>query len=369
MTPVTSLPMNMGFGKRTSHHKHLANGESLDVPRTASPQQTSRSSTPNPSHSRSSSRAHSPSSQQPTTELAARAAIMEARLQTIKTLFSLEVALNLVQMAKTSIDRASAFAQSDSPFRADAKNQCEAIFILLLKTLGDRHVGGGFDQAIEHLSNYDPRASRERQDQPGVAPLVVFLELVNVGDLIQGIVNIFYNEELVASHISDPNDFLSPTLKAKKAFEKMLDDRVAAGLNKGIEVLMTEIEYICATTQKVEDFNPGATGTLISSLVDVSPSNTAVWVVETVRTHVKLLVGSTDKNTLDVFNQEVGLRLFATLCKHLKRQRISVAGSVRLIRWVVAGLRAPPTPQPLESQTERPNTKTTRSRTRTKEKK
>jgi recyclin-1 len=34
---------------------------------------------------------------------------------------------------------------------------------------------------------------------------------------------------------------------------------------------------------------------------------------------------------LDVFNQEVGLRLFTALCKHLKRQRISVDGSIKLI--------------------------------------
>jgi hypothetical protein len=36
---------------------------------------------------------------------------------------------------------------------------------------------------------------------------------------------------------------------------------------------------------------------------------------------------------VDVFNQEVGLRLFTALCKHLKRQRISVDGAVKLIRY------------------------------------
>jgi recyclin-1 len=44
-----------------------------------------------------------------------------------------------------------------------------------------------------------------------------------------------------------------------------------------------------------------------------------------------MLVGSTEKNMLDVFNQEVGLRLFSVLCKHLKRQRISVDGAIKLI--------------------------------------
>jgi len=34
---------------------------------------------------------------------------------------------------------------------------------------------------------------------------------------------------------------------------------------------------------------------------------------------------------LDVFNQEVGLRLFTAITKHLKRQRISTAGAIKLI--------------------------------------
>ena len=47
--------------------------------------------------------------------------------------------------------------------------------------------------------------------------------------------------------------------------------------------------------------------------------------------HTGMLVGTTDKNMLDVFTQEVGLRLFAVLCKHFKRQRISVDGAIKLI--------------------------------------
>jgi len=34
---------------------------------------------------------------------------------------------------------------------------------------------------------------------------------------------------------------------------------------------------------------------------------------------------------LDVFNGEVGLRLFAAVCKHLKRQRVSTEGAIKLI--------------------------------------
>jgi recyclin-1 len=156
---------------------------------------------------------------------------------------------------------------------------------------------------------------------------------VNVGDLIQQMVDVFYLQEMVSAKLSDRDDFLSPAVKEKKRFEQMLDERVAAGLNKGIDVLMDEVEYICATTQLPTDFNPAATADGVVQITDIGPSQTAEKIVEIVSSHTSMLTGSTDKNMLDVFNQEVGLRLFTALCKHLKRQRISVDGAVKLIRY------------------------------------
>ena len=148
-------------------------------------------------------------------------------------------------------------------------------------------------------------------------------------------IEVFHEQELVASRLVTRDDFLSPTVKYKKRFEQILDERVAAGLNKGIEVLMAEVEFICATTQTTEDYNPGATGAVVTNLIDINPTSTAVLVVEVVSAHVKMLNCTTEKNVLDVFNQEVGLRLFNAICKHLKRQRISVIGSIKLIRHVL----------------------------------
>jgi recyclin-1 len=336
MMPVNVLPafpISTRFGGKSATAKALVNGETLEPSKSPSSQNSSRSGTPIPQHSLSNgpSRSATPIPEPPTTELAAKAAIMKSRLEGIRSLFSLEVALNLVHMAKASIERAAVFAKVKGKVGADARTQCETIFILLVNTLGTRHVKAGFDQAVEHLSKYNPRAANDRETQPGVAPLVTFLELVNVGDLIQQMLDVFYEQELVATKLTDRHDFLNPTIKEKKRFEQMLDERVAAGLNKGIEVLMAEVDFICSTTQNVEDFNPGATGMIIGKVVDIMPTNTATWVVEVVSGHTQMLAGSTDKNMLDVFNQEVGLRLFATLCKHIKKQRVSVAGSIRLI--------------------------------------
>ncbi|KAF2084223.1 secretion pathway protein Sls2/Rcy1 [Saccharata proteae CBS 121410] len=315
---VVMMPVNvMPFSTTKPAAPASINGEMLDVPsRASTPSVIDRSSSPKP--------------EAPTSELAAKAAIMNSRLEGIRSLFSIEVALNLIHMAKASLERAAFMVRLGGRSGEEAKEQCESIFVVLLQILGTRHIKPGFEKAVNHLSKYNPREVSEH-NQPGVEPLVTFLELVNVGDLIQQMVDVFYAQELVATKLSDRDDFLSPAVKEKKRFEQMLDERVAAGLNKGIDVLMDEVEYICGTTQLPTDFNPGAAGEGVPQVSDIGPTATAKKIVDMVSSHIGMLVGSTDKNMLDVFNQEVGLRLFTALCKHLKRQRISTEGAVVLI--------------------------------------
>ncbi|KAH0541909.1 hypothetical protein FGG08_003629 [Glutinoglossum americanum] len=339
MMPVNALPtIPISSPFATNKPATLAppntNGASLEVPSGASSQVPTRSATPTldgipAPPSLPGTRPPSPAPA-PTTELAAKAAIMNTKLKGIRSLFSIEVALNLVHTAKSSIERVALFAGLGGQTGEEAKEQCQMIFVFLLQTLGSRHIKIGFDKAVDHLSIYNPREVGEH-DQLGVAPLVMFLELVNVGDLILQMVDVFYEQELVAKKLTDRNDFLDPSVKEKKRFEQMLDERVAAGLNKGIDALMAEVDYICATTQKPSDFNPEISGDPSNLNFDIGPSQTAKQVVEIVSSHTKMLVGSTDKHMLDVFNQEVGVRLFTALCKHLKRQRVSVNGSIRLI--------------------------------------
>ncbi|KAK7536726.1 secretion pathway protein Sls2/Rcy1 [Phyllosticta citricarpa] len=323
MMPVNVIP----FGAASKPAEKPASGDNLGV------DTPSRSSTPNPTDG-----SNSPRPDAPTSELAAKAAIMNSRLEGIKSLFSIEVALNLVHLAKASIERAALLVRMGGHSGEEAKEQCEAIFVSLLEILGKRHIKVGFDKAIEHLSKYNPREIGEHTRE-GVQPLLTFLELVNVGDLIQQMVDVFYSQELIATKLADNDDFVSPAVKEKKRFEQMLDERVAAGLNKGINALMDEVEYICGTTQQPSDFNPeghaagmaNAAGTRASQIADVGPTQTARQIIDMVSSHINMLVGSTDKNMLEVFNQEVGLRLFTALCKHIKRQRISTEGAMKLI--------------------------------------
>lgn len=277
-----------------------------------------------------------PLTEAPTDELAAKAALMNTKLEGIKSLFSIEVALDLVQAAKISLERAIQFLKLGGAWGKATKQQCESIFISLLTLLGHRHVIQGFDKAVDHLSNYRPREQGELE-KGGVEPLVTFLELVNVGDLILQMLDVFYEQELIAAKLVDRSDFLDPAAKGKKKFEQMLDERVASGLNKGIDVLMDEVDYILATRQLTTDFHPDASIDSAMQTPDIGVSAAATGVVDVVSSHISMLVGSTDKSTLDVFNQEVGLRLFGAICKHLKRQRVSVDGSLKLIRYGLQG--------------------------------
>ncbi|EAQ85958.1 hypothetical protein CHGG_07211 [Chaetomium globosum CBS 148.51] len=313
-------------------------------------QQDSRAQSPAPSIQAAVDRSSSPMpGKAPTDELAAKAALMTSRLEGIKSLFSIEVALSLVHSAKASLGRVAVFIQLGGQAGGEAREQCEAIFVALLRILGSKHVKPGFDRAVAHLSQYNPREVSEH-DKGGVAPLVTFIELVNVGDLISQMIDVFYEQQLAGPKIADRNDFLDPAGLAKKKFEQMLDESVAAGLNKGIDVLMDEVEYLCATTQLPTDYNPGAAtastpdpassttsfekraSTLPGTLdMDIGPTRTAQRIRELVASHTSMLVGSTDKSMLDVFNGEVGLRLFTAVCKHLKRQRVSTEGAIKLI--------------------------------------
>lgn len=82
--------------------------------------------------------------------------------------------------------------------RADERRHAvETAFITLLTSLGENHIQPGFEQALEHLSK--PRAYQESDGQDAVGPLLTFLELVHIGDLIQQMVDVFFNQEVVYS--------------------------------------------------------------------------------------------------------------------------------------------------------------------------
>lgn len=136
----------------------------------------------------------------------------------------------------------------------------------------------------------------------------------------------------------DRTDFLNPVVKEKKNFEqKTIDTYVAAGLNKGIDVLIEHVEYIFANKHLASDYSPPPVAVTGYMNADLEPTTAALAVVKYLKTHTTLLQGSTDKGVLDVFYQEVGLRLFAAVCKHVKTLRINTDGGIKLISYFPTG--------------------------------
>nr|GAT58766.1 predicted protein [Mycena chlorophos] len=236
-------------------------------------------------------------------------------------LLSLDIALELIHADHEALKRVETFADYPGHYGHRVRDTIEELFILLLQTLGERHVTAGFNVANEQMTSYKPE---EHSLTTSVAPLLQFFELVHIGDMIQSMVQVFFDKEL-APHI-DRTDFLSPVVREKKRFENALDDSVATGLNSGTQVLMNQVEHIILTLTQPREYYP-----VDDSMTDLGATKGCTEAIKCLDMHCKLLKGSTSKEVLEVFYQEVGIRLIAILQKHIKRQIISLSGGFHLI--------------------------------------
>ncbi|KAJ7163288.1 exocyst complex component Sec10-domain-containing protein [Mycena filopes] len=239
----------------------------------------------------------------------------------LELLLSLDVALELIHADHEALKRVETFAGYPGHYGHRVRDTIEELFILMLQALGGRHINVGFGLATEQMTSYKPE---EHQETTSVAPLLQFFELVHIGDTIQSMVQVFFDKEL-APHI-DRTDFLNAVVREKKRFENALDDSVAAGLNAGTQVLMNQVEHIILTLTKPREYYPPE-----DAPQDLGPTKGCSEAIKCLEMHCKLLKGSTSKEVLEVFYQEVGIRLIAILQKHIKRQIISLTGGFQVI--------------------------------------
>ncbi|WWC91812.1 uncharacterized protein L201_006759 [Kwoniella dendrophila CBS 6074] len=239
----------------------------------------------------------------------------------LQLLVSLDTALELIQADRDSLKRAETFAKYPGRSGLHVREAIEEIFILMLKAAGDRHIAPGFRIATNQMSTYKPS---EHETTTSVAPLLQFFELVHIGDTIQSMIQVYFDKEL--SPYVDKTDFLNAVMREKKRFESVLDDAVAAGLNAGIEVLMNQVEHIIITKTGPREYYP-----VEGTPLDLGPTKGCQEAIKCLEMHCNLLRGSTSKEVLEVFYQEVGIRLQAILQRHLKRQIISLEGGFQII--------------------------------------
>lgn len=236
-------------------------------------------------------------------------------------LLSLDVALQLIHADRDALKRLETFASYPGHYGMRVRETIEEAFCEMLGVLCNRHLEKGFGIATERMDSYKPA---EHEETASVAPLLQFFELVHIGDTIQSMVQVFFDKEL-APHI-DKTDFLNAVVREKKRFENTLDDCVAAGLNAGTQVLMNQVEHIILTLTKPREYYPPEDAPL-----ELGSTQGCTEAIRCLDTHCKLLKGSTSKEVLEVFYQEVGIRLLAILQKHIKRQIISLNGGFQVI--------------------------------------
>ncbi|CDS13111.1 hypothetical protein LRAMOSA05294 [Lichtheimia ramosa] len=245
-------------------------------------------------------------------------------LDTMQDLLSLETVLQLIHVNKDAERRVEKFLQIGFPEVMHAKvlKTYEQIFIQLLRTLGHEHIEPAFERAGEHLKTYTP--DMDSLDSVDVPPLTEFFEMVHVGDVIQQMLQLYYDEEI--SKYIDKMDFINEVNKEKKAFERTLDDCVADGMDRGIQVLLSQVEYILAHEQRPEDYNPEN-----ECLADLKPTKACRDAIECLRSNTSMLNGASEKSTMDLFFSEVGRRFGEVLSKHLKAQTVNEQGGFQYI--------------------------------------
>ncbi|ORY33405.1 exocyst complex component Sec10-domain-containing protein, partial [Naematelia encephala] len=239
----------------------------------------------------------------------------------LQMLVSLETSLELIQADRDSLKRTETFSRYPGKYGHKVREAIEEIFILLLKAAGDRHIAPGFRIATNQMSTWKPA---DHEETMSVAPLLQFFELVHVGDTIQSMIQVYFDKEL-AQYV-DKTDFLNAVMREKKRFESVLDDAVAAGLNAGIEVLMNQVEHIIMVKTGPREYYP-----VDGVPLELGPTEGCREAIACLEMHCNLLRGSTSKEVLEVFYQEVGIRLQAILQRHLKRQIISLEGGFQII--------------------------------------
>jgi recyclin-1 len=122
----------------------------------------------------------------------------------LQLLLSLDVTLELIHASRESLKRVETFAGYPGTYGSRVRETIEEVAAEMLMTLGARHLKPGFELAIAQMRTHQPPSvefdgseEKEKTISTSVAPLVQFFELVHIGDMIQSIVQVYFDKELV----------------------------------------------------------------------------------------------------------------------------------------------------------------------------
>ncbi|KAJ3328435.1 F-box protein: endocytic membrane traffic, recycling ReCYcling 1 [Blyttiomyces sp. JEL0837] len=239
-------------------------------------------------------------------------------------LVSLELCLHLMHSNKESLGRTLVITSAVD--MGQLRINVGKVFIKLIQAIGDRHMNPAFRSAIDRLSSSTPIDKWSEDNQKAVnMDSLQFFELVHIADLIHQMVDVYFAEDV--KPWIDETDFLSDVMVEKKSFDRSSDDNVAHGMDKAIQVLINQVDHILDTTQEPGDFNPPQS----KNVFDLKPTKACRDVISCLNAHTRLLNGVTNKDTLEVFFGEVGIRMFNVILKNIKKHQVSQTGAMQLI--------------------------------------
>ena len=335
------------------------------------------------------------------THMAAKLKILAGKVENLKSLVSLDLTIILLQHIKNSYDLLIGLTKYSTTQQLNKQihQTCMNIYSDMLNLLINNHIKPGCLEALERLKNYKPvNITKDGNSKPimgnqTVEPVNNFIELVDVGDLILQMINVFYEHELVDTGIIPSSnqysrDFLrmNNVEKLIKLLESTLDKYVANGLDISIDIIISEIRFKieeCVGPIPLNNKSKSNTSTISSRqiapasttvVVPSAPSSSAsaslrtasshsttlacniahsssVYNIETIemlplneghtsewcniclnvlKSHFSLLQDSIDKSIMDVFKQELGDRLITLLIQLLmKKFQISTIGGIQ----------------------------------------
>ncbi|KAI9613953.1 hypothetical protein H4Q26_009807 [Puccinia striiformis f. sp. tritici PST-130] len=235
----------------------------------------------------------------------------------LRSLLSLDLTLQIITINRQALVRLHSFIPFQFPTVYRSK------LIKLSKTAFRRITNYANDRA----RNHGKKSTGGKRSSRTTGGIREYFELVDTADTISKMVEVYSEQILLTSEI-DQADFLSPIGRERRGFEKRLDGLVATGLGLIIDLLVNDLDLKLLNLQSSTDFFPGPS-TSTNDVVD-QPSKACLVVSKRLHSNCVALVGRTDRHILEVFYQEIGLRMHGLICKHIKRNTISINGTRQL---------------------------------------
>ncbi|EFP74822.2 uncharacterized protein PGTG_01415 [Puccinia graminis f. sp. tritici CRL 75-36-700-3] len=296
----------------------------------------------------------------------------------LSSLLSLDLVLQLITINQQAIQRLHSFLPF-APLQSlnlQIVNTVHQVFVLLLHSLTHHHIQPGFEKAFRIMSSYASPSKKEVSEKSkkkgrvgkeegkkknsgggGGGGVANFFGMMDVADTIQEMVEV-YSEQALGADVGghqQTQDFLSPIGREKRAFERAIDGWVAHGMSLTIDAIVMQLDLRLRTLQLPSDFCPPPNSSSSSSSCEdddglssssattttttrtttatekqTKPTPACTAVVDRLLAICNALQGRSDRQVLHVFYQELGLRIHALLCKHIKRTKISIEGAHQL---------------------------------------